>query len=63
MRRPDELPDPALTNTDVDVAANEIVGRMGSQGDAQTMPASYGPPQDDSDDHNSQGIWESYGSS
>lgn len=63
MRRPDELPDPAFSDTDLDRAVVETVGHVGHQGDAQTMPAHYGPPQDDSDDHNSQAIWNAYGSS
>lgn len=56
MRRPDSVPDPAFNSADLDKAVNEVVGRMGSQGDSQVQ--SYGPPRTAlSEDHNSEGIW------
>lgn len=62
MRRPDHIPDPAFGDTDLDRAATEIVGHMGHQGDAQTMPASYGPAEGAApEDHNSGAIWNAYG--
>ncbi len=45
-------PDPAFNDTDLDKAATEVVGYMGrDQGDS--LVTHYGPPHDESEDHNS----------
>jgi hypothetical protein len=45
-------PDPAFSDTNLDKAATEVVGYMGKQGIAEVQH--YGPPRQESEDHNSQ---------